>query len=97
MLALKPGRMVFAHYGMVDTAIEHLEIARNQLLLWVEGAKAVATAPEAEREEAMFAWLQEHDEHYRNIAQLSEDIRARERYFFGNTCRGMAEYVAASV
>src|SRR6185369_2747091 len=95
MLALKPGRMVFAHYGMVDTAIEHLEIARNQLLLWVEGAKAVAAVPEEEREEAMFAWLQEHDEHYRNIAQLSEDIRARERYFFGNTYRGMAEYVAA--
>ena len=41
-------------------------------------------------------WLQEHDEHYRNIAQLPEDIRARERYFFGNTCRGMAEYVAAN-
>ena len=95
MLALKPGRMVFAHYGMVDTAIEHLEIARNQLLLWVKGATLVAAVPEEEREEAMFAWLQEHDEHYRNIAQLSEDIRARERYFFGNTYRGMAEYVAA--
>jgi len=24
MLALKPNRMVFAHYGMVDTAVEHL-------------------------------------------------------------------------
>jgi len=93
MLALRPKRMVFAHYGMVDTAEEHLEIARKQLLLWVEGAKAVTTLAEAEREEAMFAWLQEHDEHYRNITQLPEDIRARERYFFGNTCRGMAEYV----
>jgi len=43
----------------------------------------------------MFAWLMEHDEHYRNITQLPEDIRARERYFFGNTYRGMAEYVAS--
>jgi glyoxylase-like metal-dependent hydrolase (beta-lactamase superfamily II) len=94
MLALQPGRMVFAHYGMVDTAALHLTIARNQLLLWVKGATAVATVAEAEREEAMFAWLQEHDEHYRNITQLPDDIRARERYFFGNTYRGMAEYVA---
>jgi len=96
MLALQPKRMVFAHYGMVDTAVKHLEIARNQLLLWVEGARTVANLAGDEREEAMFAWLQERDEHYRNITQLPEDIRARERYFFGNTCRGMAEYVAAN-
>jgi len=97
MLALKPGRMVFAHYGLVATAVEHLAIARNQLLLWVEGATAVAAIAESEREEAFFSWLQEHDEHYRNITQLPEDIRMRERYFFGNTYRGMAEYVAQKV
>ena len=97
MIALKPERMVFAHYGMVETAIEHLTIARDQLLLWVKGAEAVAIVSESEQEEAFFVWLQEHDEHYRNIAQLPEDIRARERYFFGNTYRGMAEYVAANV
>lgn len=96
MIALKPRRMVFAHYGMVDTAGQHLAIARNQLLLWVKGATAVATVAEAEREGAFFAWLQEHDEHYRNMDQLPEDIRARERYFFGNTYRGMAEYVAGA-
>ena len=94
MMALRPKRMVFAHYGMVFTAEEHLEIARNQLLLWTKGAAAVSKVAEAEREEAMFTWLLEHDEHYRNINQLPEDIRARERYFFGNTYRGMAEYVA---
>jgi len=95
MLALQPKRMVFAHYGLVATAVEHLAIARNQLLLWVKGAATVATIAESEREEAFFSWLQEHDEYYRNITQLPEDIRARERYFFGNTYRGMAEYVAA--
>jgi len=95
MIALRPRRMVFAHYGMVETAVEHLTIARNQLLLWVKGAVAIATVAEEKREEAFFNWLQEHDEHYRNIFQLPEDIRVRERYFFGNTYRGMAEYVAA--
>jgi len=94
MIALKPRRMVFAHYGLVDTAVEHLTIARDQLLLWVKGARVVANVPEPEREEAFFDWLQEHDEHYRNISQLPADIMARERYFFGNTYRGMAEFVA---
>jgi glyoxylase-like metal-dependent hydrolase (beta-lactamase superfamily II) len=94
MMALQPRRMVFAHYGLVDSAAEHLAIARQQLLLWVEGAAAVASVAEAEREEAMFNWLMEHDGNYRNIDRLPEDIRARERYFFGNSYRGMAEYVA---
>jgi len=94
MIALKPERMVFAHYGMVATAVEHLAIARDQLLLWVKGAEAVAAAAASEREESFFVWLQEHDEQYRNIAQLPADIRERERHFFGNTYRGMAEYVA---
>lgn len=96
MLALQPQRMVFAHYGMVDSAALHLTIARDQLLLWVEGAKVVLSGNAAEREEAFFTWLQEHDEHFHNFVQLPEDIKARERYFFGNTYRGMAEYVAAA-
>lgn len=97
MLALQPKRMVFAHYGMVDKAVEHLTIARNQLLLWVQGAKSVATVAGSEREEAFFSWLQEHDKHFRNIEQLPEDIKERERYFFGNSYRGMAEYVAGKI
>ena len=35
----------------------------------------------------------EHDEIYPNHIQLPPDIRARERYFLGNTLRGMIEYV----
>lgn len=97
MIALSPRMMVFAHYGMVDSAVEHLTIARNQLLLWVKGAKAVANVVEAEREEAFFIWLQEHDQYFGNFVKLPEDIKARERYFFGNTYRGMAEYVAKNV
>lgn len=94
MLALQPKRMVFAHYGMVDDAPLHLSIARNQLLLWVKGASKIADVAAAEREEAFFAWLLAHDEHFAKFLQLPEDIKKRERYFFGNTYRGMAEYVA---
>lgn len=93
MIALAPRRMVFAHYGLVENAVAHLKIARRQLLTWVRGVASLATLDESHREAALVAWLMEHDEQYRNIEQLPADIRARERHFFGNTLRGMSEYV----
>lgn len=95
MIALAPETMVFAHYGLVENALEHLRIARRQLLLWVRGVAVTAGTAASGREEALVSWLMEHDENYRNSSLLPADIQARERYFFGNTLRGMAEYVAA--
>ena len=93
MIALAPRAMVFAHYGMVETALDHLRLAREQLLLWVTGVAATAAVEPAGREEALIAWLTEHDRVYRNVSRLPADIQARERYFLGNTLRGMTEYV----
>jgi glyoxylase-like metal-dependent hydrolase (beta-lactamase superfamily II) len=93
MIALAPRRMVFAHYGLVDNALEHLQIGRRQLILWVQGVAAIMAVPEARREEVFFTWLLEQDEVYRNITQLPSEIFARERIFLGNTLRGMMEYV----
>ena len=93
LIALQPQRLVFAHYGLVEEAGKYLKIACAQLNLWVRGVATTAeTAPEG-REEAIIAWLLAHDEYYRNVEQLPEDIRARERYFLGNSLRGMIEYV----
>ena len=93
MIALAPRRMVFAHYGLVENAGEHLRIAREQLLLWVKGVAATAVIEPEHREAALMAWLMDRDPQYRNVERLAADIRARERYFLGNTLRGMAEYV----
>jgi glyoxylase-like metal-dependent hydrolase (beta-lactamase superfamily II) len=95
MLALAPRRLVFAHYGLVETALEHLRIGRRQLLLWVRGVVETAAVEGAKRQEALVAWLLEHDEIYRNVTRLPADLQARERYFLGNTLRGMIEYVDA--
>ncbi len=91
--ALSPSAMVFAHYGLVETPADHLRIARNQLLLWVKGVAATAAAEEPQREAALVEWLLEMDGQYRNVTRLPADIQARERYFLGNTLRGMMEYV----
>ena len=93
MIELAPRHMIFAHHGLVDRAVEHLLIARNQLLLWVRGVAETAAMEEAQREEALVAWLLDKDEHYRTVSLLPPDIQARERYFLGNTLRGMMEYV----
>jgi glyoxylase-like metal-dependent hydrolase (beta-lactamase superfamily II) len=93
MIALAPRRMVFGHYGLTDAALEHLQIGRRQLLLWVRGVVETASAEPSQREERFSAWLMENDEIYRNVIQLPPDIRSRERYFLRNTLLGMIEYV----
>lgn len=93
MIALKPQQMVFAHYGLVHDAGTYLKIAYAQLDLWVRGVAAAAAVGAEGRETAIIAWLLAHDENYRNIVSLPDDIRVRERYFLGNSLRGMMEYV----
>ena len=93
MLALKPEKMVIAHYGLVEPAVEYLEIGRDQLKLWVEGVQTVAMAGDDESEELLFQWLLEHDPSYARIKELDSETYARERYFLGNTMRGMIGYI----
>ena len=98
MIDLAPRYMVIAHYGLVEPAIEYLEIGKNQLKLWVKGVKETegsGTESDAQTEERLFEWLLEHDSNYRRIKELSPDIYARERYFLGNTMRGMRGYLDA--
>jgi len=95
MIKLAPKRMIFAHYGLVDDALTHLKIGKDQLLLWVRGA-AVTEGLQAEaRVDAFYTWLIEHDPNFALIDQLAPDQLAREREFIGNSLRGMAEYAAS--
>jgi glyoxylase-like metal-dependent hydrolase (beta-lactamase superfamily II) len=93
MIALAPRRMVFAHYGLVENALEHLHIGQRQLHFWVEGVRACLAVEESRREVATFDWLLERDPQLRNIGKLPADIRSREQTFLCNTLRGMLEYV----
>jgi glyoxylase-like metal-dependent hydrolase (beta-lactamase superfamily II) len=93
LITLEPQRLVFAHYGLVAEGEKYLRIASEQLNLWVRGVAETAATPAEGREEAIIIWLLAHDAHYRNIKWLPDDIRARERYFLGNSLRGMIEYV----
>ncbi|TKB08879.1 MBL fold metallo-hydrolase [Desulforhopalus sp. IMCC35007] len=95
MISLAPQRMIFAHYGMVEDAVTHLEIASQQLRLWVRGAVATGNLEAESRVLAFYDWLIARDENYALISQLPADELQREREFLGNSLRGMVEYVAS--
>ncbi|MGC9519605.1 MAG: MBL fold metallo-hydrolase [Desulfuromonadaceae bacterium] len=100
----RPQRMIFAHSTMQDDAMRHLEAARQQLYMWVggeahlfqehKGREKAETPQEEELRQFMYAWLLSHDPLFAPIESMPEDIHAREMYFFGNSIRGMSEYVA---
>ncbi|MDH3997239.1 MAG: MBL fold metallo-hydrolase [Desulfuromonadales bacterium] len=96
MLALQPKRMVFAHYGMVEDAVEHLKIAQQQLTLWLQGVKEVSELEPAAQEKAFYRWLLANDRVFANIKQLEPDLFERERIFLNNSLRGMLEYIAST-
>jgi len=93
MLQLQPRQMAFAHYGLVDDAMKHLHIGRWQLQLWVQGAAALIDTPADQHAEELFDWLLVHDPVFARIDRLPDDLQQREREFFGNTLRGMVDYV----
>lgn len=93
MIELQPRYLVIAHYGLVEPAVQYLQIGLKQLNLWVKGIAEQYDKNQQLDEAEIFHWLQQHDENYRLQYQLDDDIRSRERYFLGNTMRGMAEYV----
>lgn len=92
MIALQPQQLVFAHYGLVNDAGYYLQIAQQQLDLWVRGVAVTSNVAADDRPAAIVTWLLLHDKYYRNISQLPDDIRLREDYFLGNSLRGMIEY-----
>lgn len=94
MIDLAPQRMIFAHYGLVEDALTHLNIGKKQLQLWVKGAVATSQLEGEERVQTFYDWLIEHDENFALIDQIPKDMLGREREFIGNSLRGMAEYVA---
>ncbi|MBW2185304.1 MAG: MBL fold metallo-hydrolase [Deltaproteobacteria bacterium] len=92
MIALNPRCLIIAHHGLVEPAVRYLEIGRQQLILWVQAVAATVACDQKTREQAIYDWLIERDEVFKNIDQLDADLYARERYFMGNSLRGMIDY-----
>lgn len=92
MIALNPRYLIIAHHGLVEPATTYLKIGRQQLILWVQAVAATEQCSTETRQHAIYQWLIERDEVFSRIDQLEADLYARERYFMGNSLRGMIDY-----
>lgn len=92
MIDLQPRHLVIAHHGLVEPAVEHLQIGLKQLRLWIKGILELTDLKKSFTEDEFNDWLQKNDLNFANLTQLDTDIQARERYFLGNSLRGMREY-----
>jgi len=92
MIALNPRYLIIAHHGLVEPATSYLMIGRQQLVLWVQAVAVTANCDPKTRQQAIYEWLLERDEVFKRIDQLDSDLYARERYFMGNSLRGMIDY-----
>lgn len=97
MIALAPRYLVVAHYGLVEPALDYLNIGRGQFSLWVKGVATLLEQGTDNLEKDLFEWLLKHDQNFANFDQLPDDIKVRERSFFGNSVRGMEQYVKGLV
>lgn len=80
-----PENICYGHFGMLPQARQQLERAEAQLTLWCEQIEA----KRAETEDAIVAHLQEQDPAFALYASLPAEIQVRERYFVGNSIKGI--------
>ncbi len=91
----EPERAAFAHYGLVSDPKKWCEMAKQQILLWVEILADLKNRGVENIHEAMVERLMEQDPYFGRSVQseLPEDLRRREMDFIANTIDGMLGYL----
>ena len=91
--------MAFAHYGLSTGMYDWCVSAREQLVLWVDTVRQLASEGEDDLESRLFERLMETDPLYGQgrFDELPKDIQRRERTFLGNTMEGMLGYVKSQI
>jgi glyoxylase-like metal-dependent hydrolase (beta-lactamase superfamily II) len=83
-------KVCFGHYGMHQDGAKILEIARNQLGLWVDVVRKHSDNPD---NKSIIADLKKNDPVFALIDKLPEVDKKREAYFIGNTIAGILDYI----
>ena len=85
--------LCFSHYGRWTNGPEILEMARTQILLWVEVVRRRRTGAERPDIQAIIDDLAAADPVYARKNRLPPLILKRENFFSVNTIRGMLQYL----
>ena len=89
------GIACFGHFGFEKNCREVISSAREQISLWIEVVKRLASEVENEREiiENAKRELLKRDKLFSRYKILDEDIKKREDYFIENSLKGILGYV----
>lgn len=97
LLALDPPprRILFAHYGADERAVEYLKSGREQLHRWVNLLRELSRHSRDDLDGRAHRRLLEIDPLYAAFPYLEEDIQEREWFYFRQTLTGMLGYIDA--
>jgi glyoxylase-like metal-dependent hydrolase (beta-lactamase superfamily II) len=85
--------LCYGHYGLRENCTAIWSSALTQIGLWLTAAQEHGLAQGEPAEEEVFAWLVDKDPLFGGFYALPPDIQVRERFFVGNSIRGMGKYL----
>lgn len=88
LIALKPQKLCYAHFGCYDNGLERLKSFREQLLSWYNTVKSATDA--GRRPEEILMSIREEDKGLDYLDSLDGDEYARELVQLFNTIYGLA-------
>jgi glyoxylase-like metal-dependent hydrolase (beta-lactamase superfamily II) len=87
MIALKPTKIGYAHFGCYDDAVARLQAVKAQTILWYEMAQA--GAKESKTAEEIIELIGKKDKTIDKLNALNKRIFQRDRTLILNTIRGL--------
>jgi len=94
LIASKPKKLCYGHYGIADDAVKMLKIHRRQLLDWKTIIQAeIKRSNSTMLIDACFQRLLKEDSLAENFHHLPKDNQEREKYFFKNSIKGFIGYL----
>ena len=96
LIARKPTRLCYGHFGLTEKGGEMLSCHHQQLRLWEQIIrKAVKTSGGQDPAPRCLAALLQQDPLLSGFETLPADIKERETFFLSNSIHGFLGYVAA--
>ncbi len=90
LIACRPGKTCYGHFGLYDDGLQMLRRHRRQLLLWEKIIKEQSgrCGPDEDLQATCTARLIEADSRLAGFHRLAPEIQQREKYFIANSIKG---------
>ena len=89
----RPQLICYGHYGLLEDAVSMLQMAQDQIQLWLTIMKERKNKGLNLDEEEIFAEILAKDSHLSTFHRLEPDIQKREAYFMKNSIKGMLGFI----